>query len=85
MQHQDTRLVSRLQIGSFQDFILFPLPSSDNEYREYMQHVRERFPAGALRITAYNGLEFLTGPVTALPVLFPNVIVVGLDAGPRAP
>ena len=44
MRHQDTRLVSRLSIGSFRDFILFPLPSSDQEYREYMQHVRARFP-----------------------------------------
>jgi Protein O-mannosyl-transferase TMEM260-like len=87
MQHQDTRLVRRLQIGSFQDFILFPLPSSDNEYREYLQHVRERFPAGALHVTAHNGLEFLTGPVSALPVLFPNAVVPGLDTGldPRVP
>jgi hypothetical protein len=74
MQHQDTRLVSRLQIGSFQDFILFPLPSSDNEYREYMQQVRGRFRAGVLHLSAQDGLEILTGPVSALPALFPNAI-----------
>jgi len=74
MRHQDTRLVSRLQIGAFQNFLLFPLPSSDNEYLAYMQKVRARFPAGDLRVITRNGREFLTGPVSALPVLFPNSI-----------
>jgi Protein O-mannosyl-transferase TMEM260-like len=76
MQHRDTRLLSRLPIGSFRDFILFPLPSSDREYSEYMQRVRARFPAGELRVIARNGLEFLTGPVSALGALFPNAIVL---------
>ena len=62
MRHQDTRLVSRLQVGSFQNFILFPLPSSDNEYREYMQRVRERFPPGVLHVTAQNGLQITDWP-----------------------
>jgi len=74
MRHQDTRLVSRLQIGAFQNFLLFPLPSSDNEYLAYMQKIRARFPAGDLRVITRNGREFLTGPVSALPVLFPNSI-----------
>src|SRR6185312_11004705 len=82
MRHQDTRLVSRLWIGSFRDFLLFPLPSSGAEYREYMQRVRERFPSGALRVIAHNGREYLTGPVSALPMLFPNTVVLSLDRGP---
>lgn len=87
MRYQDTRLVSRLSVGSFRNFLLFPLPSSDNEYRDYMQQVRARFPLYELHATVLNGDEFLTGPVSALPVLFPNTIVVGLDNGPtpRAP
>ncbi len=76
MQHRDTRLLSRLPTGSFRNFLLFPLPSSDSEYREYMQKVRARFPAGELRVTARNGFEFLTGPVSALGVLFPNAVVL---------
>jgi hypothetical protein len=79
MHHKDTRMVSRLHVGSFREFLLFPLPASDNEYREYMQHIRDRFPAGALRISTQDGLEILTGPVSALPVLFPNAVVFGLD------
>ena len=51
MRHQDTRLVSRLWVGSFRDFLLFPLPSSDKEYLAYMQRVRARFPPGELHVT----------------------------------
>jgi len=74
MRHQDTRLVSRLSVGSFRDFLLFPLPASGQEYRDYIQQVRARFPAGTLRVTPQNGFEFLTGPVSALRVLFPNAL-----------
>ena len=77
MRHQDTCLVHRLWIGSFRNFLLFPLPSSDKEYREYMQQVRARFPPSELHSTALNGHEFLTGPVSALPVLFPNALQSG--------
>jgi hypothetical protein len=76
MLHQDTRLVSRVSIGSFRNFLLFPLPSSDSEYREYMQHVRARFPPGELHVTDWNGLELLTGPVSALQVLFPHALLL---------
>ena len=76
MRGQDTRLVSHLSIGSFRNFVLFPLPSSDKEYREYMQHVRERFPPGELHVTILNGHEFLTGPVSALHVLFPHALLL---------
>jgi len=82
MHHQDTRIVSRLSVGSFREFLLFPLPASDNEYREYMQHIRDRFPAGVLHLSAHDGLEILTGPVSALPVLFPNAVALGLDNRP---
>ena len=87
MRDQDTRLVSRLSIGSSRSFILFPLPSSDKEYREYMQQVRARFQPGTLHVTALNGHEFLTGPVSALPVLFPNTFVLapGDEPAPSTP
>jgi hypothetical protein len=79
MRHRDTRMVSRLQIDSFRDFILFPLPSSDQEYLAYMQRVQARFAAGDLHVITSNGRELLTGPVTALRVLFPNTI----ESAPR--
>jgi hypothetical protein len=75
MRHQDTRLVNHLSIGSFRNFLLFPLPTSDNEYREYMQHVRTHFLPGELRATTWNGHDFLTGPVSALHVLFPHALL----------
>ena len=76
MRHQDTRLVNRISIGSFRDFLLFPLPAPDQEYLTYMQHIQARFPPGELHVTALNGREFLTGPVSALPLLFPNAIAL---------
>ncbi len=79
MRHRDTRVVSRLQIDSFRDFILFPLPSSDPEYLAYMQRVQARFAAGDLHVITSNGRELLTGPATALRVLFPNTI----ESAPR--
>jgi len=75
MQHQDTRLVSRLRMRPFRTFILFPLPSSDREYRDYMQRIRARFPPGVLQTNTENGLEILTGPVSALSVLFPHAVL----------
>jgi hypothetical protein len=79
MRARNTRLVSRIQVGSFREFIVFPLPSSDDEYLSYMQAVQARFPAGALNKVISNGREFLTGPVSALPLLFPNSI--GFEQG----
>jgi Protein of unknown function (DUF2723) len=72
MQNRNTLLLRSLEMGSFRKFILFPLPPSDQEYIEYMQRVRARFPSGVLRDTTHNGIEFISGPVTALAVLFPN-------------
>lgn len=72
MQNRNTLLLRNLKTGSFHNFILFPLPSSDQEYIEYMQRVRARFPSGVLRETTQNGIEFVSGPVSALAALFPN-------------
>jgi len=74
MRHRDTRVLSNLQIDSFRDFILFPLPSSDAEYLAYMQRVESRFPPGELHVVTSNGRKLLTGPVSALRVLFPNTV-----------
>ena len=72
MQHRDTRLVSRVPIGSLTDFILFPLPSSGREYQEYMSGIRAHFISNDIRATTYEGVEFLRGPIDRLSVLLPN-------------
>ena len=75
MQNRQTELVSHLDIGSFRDFIVFPLPTSQKEYKDYTEHFRMRFFARELRVTTQNGIEFLRGPIGILPALFPNTIV----------
>jgi hypothetical protein len=71
MEHGDTRLEDSPPMTGFRNFLLFPLPAGDVEYRDYMKKVRARFPAGALRTVMVGGREFSFGPVTDLPVLFP--------------
>ena len=75
MQNRQTTLASHIAVGSFRDFILFPLPPSEKEYADYMNRIRARFPAGELHITTQNGIEFLRGPISSLLVLFPNAII----------
>jgi hypothetical protein len=80
MQHQDTRLVSRVPATptpehvhepSLQNFIIFPLPQGDNEYSDYLALVRKRFPPGALRTVTKGGYEYSMGSVADLRFLFP--------------
>ena len=75
MQNRQTTLANQIAVGSFRDFILFPLPPSEREYADYMNRIRARFPAGELHVTTQNGIEFLSGPIRSLPALFPNTII----------
>jgi hypothetical protein len=72
MEGGDTRLAARLPLSRFRNFVIFPLPSGDPQYGDYMNRVRARFPKGALRTIAVGGREFLLGSVTDLPLLFPT-------------
>ena len=74
MRHGDTRLESTIPVGSIQNFVLFPLPPGDSEYRDYMALVRKRFAPGELRNVAGGGHEFAVGSVSDLPVLFPVAV-----------
>ena len=49
MEGGDTQLAARLPLSRFRNFIIFPLPDGDAEYRDYMSRIRARFPKGALR------------------------------------
>lgn len=74
MQNRNTQLLEHLDVGSFQEFVLFPLPSSEKEYGAYVQDIRARFPAGVLRVTTQNGIELVRGPVSAIAVLLPHAV-----------
>jgi len=69
MRDRDTRLES--EIPGAINFVIFPLPSGDSEYGNYMALVRKRFPPGELRTVLRDGHEYAIGPVKDLRVLFP--------------
>jgi hypothetical protein len=71
MRGRDTRLELRPPVDAIRNFVLFPLPSNDAEYRQYMVQVRKRFPAGELRTIVRGGHEFAIGSATDLGYLFP--------------
>jgi hypothetical protein len=71
MEQRETRLAARLPQAPYKQFVFFPLPSGDKEYEDFMARVRGRFPAGVLRSVRSGHRDFITGPVTDLPLLFP--------------
>ena len=71
MQHRDTRLASALPVNSYVKFVLFPLPSEENEYREYVREIRGRFHPGDLHTVYAGGREFITGEMADLSRLIP--------------
>ena len=72
MENRDTLLEKNLDTTSLRSFVLFPLPSGDREYSDYMALVRQRFPPGALHTVRWGGRDFVTGPVADLRFLFPD-------------
>ena len=74
MRNRDTRLASEPLVPAVRNFIIFPLPSGDSEYRDYMAQVRTRFPAADLHTIVRNGYEFTVGPAADLRFLFPGPV-----------
>lgn len=72
MHARDTQLAQTIGTAPYEKFIFFPLPPAGNEYREYLQGVRNRFPNGVLETVKAGEWEFVMGPVSALPALFPR-------------
>ncbi len=87
MEQGDTRLADKLPRDRFRNFLFFPLPMDDAEYRDYMMQIRARFPKGALRSVAAGGSEFFLGAVSDLPLLFPAAAsrVYAAGDGARSP
>ncbi len=76
MEKRDTRLLSGLQEGSCSRFVLFPLPGDSTSYAAYLQTVKGKLPGQGLRTIRAGGHDFVTGPVSDLPLLFPDVALI---------
>jgi hypothetical protein len=74
MHHRDTQLLEDLPIGSYKKFVLFPLPDGDSSYSAYMTKVVAQLPSQKLQTIRVGGKDFITGPVTLLPILFPHAV-----------
>lgn len=83
MLNQNTRVLSHLSLDPFRKFLIFPLPSNEREYLDYLEGVRARFPSGVLRATTHHGVELVRGPASALGVLFPNTTFSKHGPSPR--
>jgi hypothetical protein len=71
MQQRNTALMAALPLASYHRFIIFPLPGGDS-YREYLQEVTARLPSQDLNRVTMDGHDYITGPISDLPKLFPN-------------
>lgn len=71
MHERDTELVTELPVATYTRFIVFPLPGGDS-YEEYLHTVKGRLPTQSLQSVSAGGREFITGPISDLPLLFPN-------------
>ena len=75
MNARDTNLLTQLPAGPYTKFILYPLPSGDS-FRDYLQKVVDLLPNTGLQTVGLGGHDFIIGPISDLPLLFP-------DASPR--
>ncbi len=73
MHERDTRLLTELPGGPYTRFVLFPLPTGAS-YRDYFQKVIDRLPSKSLQTVSLGGHEFVTGSISDLPLLFPDLV-----------
>lgn len=71
MEGGDTRLLAQLPTAGYSRFILFPLPAGDPEARQYLKTVMSKLPRQDLQVMHSGGRDFVMGPVSDLPLLFP--------------
>jgi hypothetical protein len=77
MRDGDTRLMTELPVASYSKFILFPLPNGDIAYTKYLQEVIRKLPLQGLTRVCVDNHEFVIGPISDLPLLFPKAHLVG--------
>jgi hypothetical protein len=73
MHERDTRLLAALPSGSYSRFVFFPLPAGEVSNQKYLQTVENQSGSKNLQLVGAGGFEFVTGPITDLPLLFPEV------------
>ena len=76
MHDRDTRVVQHPAIEGFDQFIFFPLPAGD-QYSEYMNGVRAKFPESTLSAITLGSRRVFKGPISALPLLFSSASGAG--------
>ncbi len=72
MHQRETRLLAKIPLGGYSRFVLFPLPTESGQYAKYLTNVTSKLPRQDLRIIHGAGRDFITGPISDLPLLFPN-------------
>jgi len=72
MHERDTRLLGALPAGSYSRFVFFPLPA-DAANRRYLQSIEDQVGSKNLQTIRAGGVEFVTGSISDLPLLFPEV------------
>jgi 4-amino-4-deoxy-L-arabinose transferase-like glycosyltransferase len=78
MRNRNTELAARLQNTGFRKFLLFPLPSADESLKQFVSQIHAIFPPKDLETIHAGSHDFVLGPISDLPLLFP-------EAGPIRP
>jgi 4-amino-4-deoxy-L-arabinose transferase-like glycosyltransferase len=73
MEHGQTRLLTALPAGSYSRFVLFPLPTGERANQIYLSKVKALLPSKDLRSISLGGHDFVTAPLTDLPLLYPSM------------
>lgn len=74
MHQRDTRLLAQLDTTRYKRFLLFPLPTGDRQYRDYLRKIEARLPANRLAITQSEHHAFISAPIADLRFLFPEEV-----------
>jgi len=81
MQGRKSFLLTDLPAASYSRFVLFPLPAGEAEYVQYLDKIKKLLPAKDLASVNLEGHEFVTAPISDLPLLFPQALAT---TGPNA-
>jgi hypothetical protein len=69
MRDRDTKLAAEVPRG-YAKFVIFPLPPEGSDYRGYMEAIRNKLGDNHLQFPLSGGNTFITGPASALSILF---------------
>ncbi len=72
MHERDTTLLEKLPTAPYSQFVFFPLPGQDPAYKEHLKKTTNQLPAEHLRTVSAGGHDFVIGPISDLPLLFPR-------------